>query len=159
MLLPSCERNEETTDDYANCRYDKPEAIFYDGLPQISDHQFQLKGRAGEERFTLSGGIRVTIYQYGCDSRTQEFIFESGNANLCDAPDDCLRQVIQLFQALSRLGPEYHVFRVWAQAMKSEGASLRYGKNLQLAEGFWMKLDQKRGHGSTTLMLTLSEKE
>lgn len=144
--------------DYSNCRYEKPEAIFYDGLPQISDHRFERRGRGSEEKFTLSGGIAVTILQYGCDDRTQEFIFELNQRNLCESTEDCTRHIAQLLHALSRLGPEFHVFRAWSQAIREVAPSLSFGESAELAEGFWVKVDQKSGFGNTTLMLTLSEK-
>lgn len=155
--LTACEANEEAVEDYSNCRYERPEAIFYPGLPQISNHQFHAKGSGSEETFLLSDRISVSILQYGCDYRTQEFIFELEGRSVCDAPASCSREVAQLFQTLARLGPEYHVFRSWSQAIKEVSDQMQFGKNLQLAEGFWVKLDQRENAGSTTLLLTLSE--
>ena len=157
LLLGACEAQEETVADYANCRYEKPEAIFYPELPQISDHQFHDKGAGSEESFILSGGVAVSILQYGCDQRTQEFAFELGGASPCDTPAACTKQAAQLFLALSRLGPEYHVFRVWSHAIRDISDQVRFGASLQLGEGFWIKVDKKEGSGRTTLLLTLSE--
>lgn len=159
--LIACDSGNEGTvseTDYSNCRYERPEAIFYDGLPQISDHKFTSQGRGSEESFLLSGSIKVTIFQYGCDYRTQEFRFEIDDRNGCETPEDCARQIAQLLHSLSRLGPEYHVFRAWSQAIKNTAPDLAYDKSKELAEGFYVKIDQRKSFGSTTLMLTLSEK-
>ena len=145
--------------DYSNCRYEKPEAIFYDGLPQISDHHFKIQGNGGsEESFVLSGMVAINILQYGCDFRTQEFIFDLGTTANCEQAGDCTREVVQIMQALSRLGPEYHVFREWARAIKDISAQIRLGRATEVGDGFWVKVDQDRSFGHTTLKLTLSEK-
>lgn len=145
--------------DYSNCRYEKPEAIFYDGLPQISDHQFQEQNNGGtEESFVLSGMVGINIVQYGCNYRTQEFKFDLGSGAKCEQPDDCTREVVQIMQALSRLGPEYHVFRVWAKAIREVAPQIRLGRATELTEGFYVKVDHNRSYGHTTLKLTLSEK-
>ena len=159
--LTSCDSGREeavTEADYSNCRYEKPEAIFYDGLPQISDHTFGQLGRGSEEHFVLSGSIEVTILQYGCDFRTQEFIFKPAGQNDCDSSEDCAVQIAQLLQALSRLGPEYHVFRAWGQAIKKIAPQVSYDESIKLADGFWIKVGKQKSFGSTTLLLTLSEK-
>lgn len=160
LVLFACQNTEEqAAEDYSDCRYEKPEAIFYDGLPQISDHEFNLRGRGSEESFVLSNSIKISIFQYGCDYRTQEFQFDLGNRASCDEPAACTRQAVQFFQSLSRLGPEYHTFRVWAKAINDVAHEMRFGQAVQLAEGFWVKVDERKKLGSTTLMLTLSEKE
>jgi hypothetical protein len=145
--------------DYSNCRYEKPEAIFYEGLPQVTDHQFhQADGGGSQESFVLSGMVGINILQYGCDFRTQEFVFDLGPAANCEEPGDCTREVVQIMQALSRLGPEFHIFRVWAKAIKDISPQIRLGKPTEVAEGFWVKVDHKRNLGHTTLKLTLSER-
>lgn len=158
LSLFGCDAGEETVADYSNCRYEKPEAIFYNGLPQISKHRFISRGRGSEETFILSGSISVSIFQYGCDYRTQEFVFELEGRAPCDGPESCTLQIARLLQSLSRLGPEYHVFRAWGQAIKDTAPQITFGKNTQLAEGFWVKIDQEQSFGSTTLSMTLSEK-
>ena len=159
-VLAACggSTGEEQVIDYSNCRYEKPEAIFYDGLPQISRHHFEERGRGSEESFTLSGGVGVTIFQYGCDYRTQEFHFELPGASPCDAPPACGREIARLLQTLSRLGPEYHIFRAWGQAIAEVSPQLAFGESTQLAEGFRVKIDQRSSGGNAILMLTLSEK-
>lgn len=163
-VLFSCDSGKEDTVssasdvDYSNCRYERPEAIFYDGLPQISEHQFSSRGRGSEERFVLSGEIEVTILQYGCDYRTQEFIFEMGGRSAEGDATVSAEQIVRLLHTLSRLGAEYHVFRVWGQAIKEVVPRLSLGERTPLSEGFWVKIDQRKSFGNTTLMLTLSEK-
>lgn len=160
--LLACDSGNEApvseAEDYSNCRYERPEAIFYDGLPQISEYKFANQGRGSEERFLLSGSVRITIFQYGCDYRTQEFRFELEGRNGCEVPEDCALRIAQLLHSLSRLGPEYHVFRAWGQAIKEVAPALAYDKSKELAEGFYVKVDRRKSFGNTTLLLTLSEK-
>lgn len=161
LILAGCgadDRAIATDPDYSNCRYDKPEAIFYDGLPQITDHQFKNIGRGSEEHFLLSGSIDITIVQYGCNDRTQEFKFKLENRNACQSAEECTLQIVRLLQTLSRLGPEYHVFRSWGQAIKGIAPNVQFDTNAQLADGFWIKISHQKNLGNTTLMLTLSEK-
>lgn len=161
-ILAACDSGGEASvtekEDYSNCRYEKPEAIFYDGLPQISKHTFTSHGRGSEENFVLAGSIEVTIVQYGCDYRTQEFQFTLPDRDGCSNPEDCTLEIVHLLQSLSRLGPEYHVFRAWGQAIKKMAGEIRYDQSIELAEGFWIKIGQGRSFGNSTLTLTLSEK-
>lgn len=162
LTMSACESITEQParqQDFSNCRYERPEAIFYDGLPQVTDHQFQQQDNGGsEESFVLSGMVGINILQYGCDYRTQEFNFDLGAGANCEQPDDCTREVVQIMQALSRLGPEYRVFRDWAKAIRDVAPQIRLGRATEVADGFWVKVDHNRSFGHTTLKLTLSEK-
>lgn len=157
--LPGCDSaGERSVPDYSNCRYQKPEPIFYADLPQLSDYHFGDKGEGTEESFTLSGEIQVSISQYGCNYRSQEFVFGFDRQGICENSEDCTQRVAQMLQALARLGPEFHVFRAWGRAIKEVASEISFGESYQLTEGFWVAVDHRERNGDMALMLTLSEK-
>lgn len=157
LLTGSCEQTDSRSENFSDCPYDRPEAVFYPELPQISDHQFRQAGRGSEESFRLAGDITVVLLQYGCQYRSQEFRFTLPRGEQCRSAADCVDLTVSLLQMLARLGPEYHTFRAWAQAIYAIADQIQLGDNAALDDRFWVRIDQQQQSGRTTLSLVLSE--
>jgi len=159
ILLFSCQNNNEK-DEFENCRYGEPKAIFDTEMEEVKSHQFRIKQKEGVENVSFTDGTELTIFQSGCDYIKQQFQFEMAVTN--DSTDTSLPEywiaaTINVFQKLGSMGPDFFSYSSWAQAIAERAADFKLAEFLEVQPGFFVKIDRIESSDSHTLLVTLSE--
>ena len=156
FLLVACASGEPEAP-FEHCKYDRPEAIFYEGLPGLRTHNFQLDQHTGEETLQFSDGLVLKIIQSGCNTIRQEFHFRLPDKFGEEPESFWVSYTVELLERLGSLGPDYLAFSSWAKAIDRKEESIRLGRSLALQEGFYARIDRLQNDDYTILLLTLSE--
>jgi hypothetical protein len=136
-----------------------PQPIFSDELAGVSMHDFIRTGTEALEVVAFDSGVFLEVFQSGCDTLLQEFRFQLPDAGPEREPAEWLTAAQAQFNALGALGPQYLAFKEYAQAMERPGEEFRLAEPMELAPGFWAKVDKIESFDGATLVVVLSNQE
>jgi hypothetical protein len=155
--ITACQ-NESTESTFSDCRYQAPEAIFSNSVPDISHHYFELKGGIGLEKVLIEEHLSLTLIQEGCDQITQEFEFSwAGNFN--HAPDHFwVEQAADKFYRLGQLGATYLTFHSIAKAIENLSNEINIHTPFELQPGVFLSIEPAPEKSRAILLITLSER-
>jgi len=151
FLLSNCSGNKVTAD----CTVPAPVAIFSNDIPEISAHSFAIKDFVAKEAISFSNGVKLEIFQSGCEKIVQEFLF--------DVPSDQIesklhtQQAIRQLKFISSLGPKYMAFDQWAQAIQELEPAFFESDEVEVVPGFVVRLDRIKGKNSSRILVRLSQ--
>ena len=151
-------QNESTEASFSDCRYQAPEAIFSNSTPDISQHNFELKGGIGVEKVLIERDLSLTLIQEGCDQITQEFEFSwSGNFNR-SSEDFWIEQAADKFYRLGQLGAAYLSFHSIAKAIEAYSNEITIHTPYELQPGIFLSIEPAPERNRAILLITLSER-
>lgn len=158
ILLVSCSSNEKDKNQFADCKYGEPIAIFNPGLEALASHHFEIDRAISTEKLQFKDGLEVTLIQSGCDERKQEFQFKLVGDYQDKADKFWIDKTLDLLQKLGRLSPEYQVFNAWAEALSLQGEQIRLAEATEVQPGFFVRIDKILSQDHAILLLILSER-
>lgn len=160
LIFFSCgNKNQDSDDPFADCKFGKPEPVFSKEIPKINSHDFRLAGREGIEKVVFENGVHLEIFQSGCDAIRQEFQFTlAGNFGKVPA-DFWVLRAIEQFQYMGTLGEKFAAFSFWANAMQQSASRFALGQALEVQPGAFVTLDKIFSPDHTILIVVLSQQE
>lgn len=158
LLCYSCQDQKSTTTSFTDCRYQAPEAIFSTAIPEISQHEFELKDGIGVEKVVIDESLRLTLIQTGCDQITQEFEFSWPGDYTSRPASFWVEQCAAQFYRLGKLGAPYLSFRNIGKAVESAATSIPINTPVELQPGVVLSIEPAAKRGQAILLVTLSER-
>jgi len=143
-------------DNFSDCKYGAPTAVFASDLPTVATHKFELKSQVGFEEITFNNGLQLQLTQSGCNEIKQEFQFTLPDKPSADTPPYWVDQTRAQFNALGELGEKYLTLNFWAQPLEANREAISLGEPFELQPGFSIKIDRIIGSQNTLLLITLS---
>jgi hypothetical protein len=157
LLAFACQPEQATEHDFSKCRYEAPEAIFSNALPEISNHQFEMRNGIGIEKVLIESHLQLTLIQEGCDYITQEFEFKWAGDHMHEPDYFWIQQSIDKFYQLGELGAGYLSFRSVAKAIESMAGQLRLNSPVELQPGVYLSIEPQPTPDNAILLITLAE--
>ena len=137
-----------------DCQYGEPVAIFSPDLPNMIEHNFIQTEQIGREVMRFNNGLSVELTQSGCDEIVQEFRFQLADSVFQGQIMDPLALAIGQLAYMGSLGPSYQGFQEWARALAEQKDDFKLAQPMELGPGIGATVDQIKGGGLTTIVLT-----
>lgn len=145
-------------DDFADCKYKKPEAIFSSQIPNVTKHQFDVRQKEGIEEVQFVNGMRLELIQSGCNTITQDFQFSiPGQFDSAAPPIFWIEKAIEQLMYLGSLNENYAAFTFWAQAIQGKKTAFQLGESIHLQEGYFAEINKVPGTDYAIITLKLFE--
>ncbi len=157
LFSTGCQNKNEDTREVTECLYSNPEALFGEGLGEVSRHDFVFDGVRSKEEVNFKDGVSLVLEQTGCEHIQQEFRFFFPGEQINRDPDFWISMAIRQFQRIARLGPEFLVFQEWAEAIDLRADDLSSGQTAELQPGFFVKIGPESNQKDAILRITLSD--
>lgn len=156
FCLTSCQGEPQNSE---SCKYGKPQAIFSDAHEGINKQSFELNQQGSVERVSFSDGQELEVYQSGCEELKQTFQFQFPG-DYSERPDSFwIAQSVDRFSYLSSLGPNYSSFGTWAQFIEEKFPNMKLAEEVELAPGYFVKVDRIVSKDVSLLQLMLFLRE
>lgn len=159
LLAFACQPEQGAEHDFSKCRYEAPEAIFSSSMPEIRNHNFEIRNGIGVERVTINNELQLTLIQEGCDYITQEFEFSWPGKHMYEPDYFWIQQSIDKFHQLGGLGAAYLSFRSVAKAIESSSGQVKLNSPIELQAGIYLSIEPNPTNDTAILLITLSEQE
>jgi len=158
VLFNSCQDQHSEATSFNDCRYQAPEAIFSSAIPDISQHEFELKDGIGVERVVIDESLKLTLIQTGCERITQEFEFSWPGDYSAQPSSFWVEQCAAQFYRLGKLGAPYLTFRNIGKAVESSATSIQLNTPVELQPGIVLSIEPSVERDQAILLVTLSER-
>lgn len=158
IALAACqsEAKNSSANDFSNCKYGKPKAIFPANLPSIADHQFEIKDKTAIENITLKDGLKIEIFQLGCNHIEQEFHFFLAPNSIADE-QELFKTSLELFGKMANLDESLKPFDFWASAIADNASKFKKGKKMELQQNIFVQIDHIDSSDHTLLRIVLKQ--
>ena len=101
-------------------------------MAAVVEHHFERRGQESVEEIALANGVRIELYQSGCDLIRQEFRFLAPVPAGEVSGQDLFREAAEHFRKMSGLSPVWAPFARWADAIEAVAAKGRPGVPVEL---------------------------
>ena len=129
MVIFGCAKDQPTTVDYSNCRFQEPKQVF----DTIITSQFQLFPDRSEE-YIYWKGAAITLTQHGCDTIHQDWkFFKHTSDPIQDIKKDLHSLVVH---------EKYIIIAIMADSINS---SMFY-QQVESQPGFFMKVETDKSY-------------
>ncbi len=150
----ACQNKPVAKNDFSKCKFGAPQAIFSKTMPQIAQHQFELKNKIGTETVTFDSGKKLDLIQSGCNEIRQELTFMLAPT----ASDNWVELAASELEALGHLDAQLSPFRFWAGAIASQKDNFKLGQDLELEPKTFANIDRIKNNDYTLLKIILFQK-
>lgn len=157
LLFFSCENSSSEKDNFKDCKYGQPTAIFSTDLPEVKKHQFKVKGKEGIELVSFANEMDLELIQSGCQKSTQDFNFSIPGKFEGDATY-WVNEAIKQFQYLGNLGEKFAVLSFWGQAIEAKKKHFNLGQQVEVQPGFYVKINKVVSSDFVIITVKLFEK-
>ena len=157
MFMFACQPEQGAEHDFSKCRYEAPEAIFSNSMPEISNHNFEIRNGIGVEKVTIKNRLQLTLIQEGCDYITQEFEFKWLGNHMNEPDYFWIQQSVDKFYQLGHLGAAYLTYRALAKAIESTSGQIQLNSPIELQPGVYLSIEPNPTPDEAILLITLSE--
>jgi len=154
LTITACKNKPEATNDFSKCKFGAPEAIFSKTIPQITQHQFELKDNVGTESVQFASGKKLDLIQSGCNEIRQELIFMLPP----NASDDWVELAASELETLANLDAKLSPFRFWAGAIANQKSNFKLGQDVELEHKTFANIDKIKNSDYTLLKIILFQK-
>jgi len=137
-----------------DCQYGEPVPIFSPNLPNMLEHNFTQTDQMAREVMAFNNGLAVELTQSGCDEIVQEFRFQLADSVFQGQIMDPLALAVGQLAYMGSLGPSYQGFQEWARALAEQKEDFKIAQPMELGPGIGATVDQIKGGGLTTIVLT-----
>lgn len=152
LLISACKSRPSN-----DCKFNPPEALFESTHPEVKSQNFNLEGMRSVEQVSFNNPIQLELLQDGCETVEQEFRFTVQNQE-SKTDDFWILQTIDCFKyitnASEKLGDRGIQLVSALQAIQSQ---IKIGQRLELAPGFYIKVDRIVSGTECILIANFSE--
>ncbi len=159
ILIVGCGKNQQKSsgNDFENCKFGAPKAIFSDVFPSITSHSFKIFNKEGIETVRFDNGMVMELIQSGCDHIVQSFKFRlPGDHRKKNALDWVEEAVVQL-RFLGGLDEKFASLSFWGNEIEQRKSEIKLGSTLDIQQGFKVKIDKVLSTNESILLLELSQ--
>lgn len=144
-------------EEFKDCKYKPPVAVFSEDLSQVSGHSFELKDREGIELISFKNGMDLELIQNGCDKITQYYNFTIPGEHEGDAAY-WTDLAIEQFQYVGSVDEKYAVLAFWGQAIGGRKNDFQLGQAVEVQPGFYAEVNKVISPDHAIVTVKLSEK-
>ncbi len=164
VSLTACDNNSSTSESPQTeqsspaktpCKFGQPKAIFSDAITQVSTHKFSVEGQKSLESMNLVNGVRLDLYQDGCDHLRQEFQFSFAPNNSLSSDSTWILEAAKQLDYLATFSERHAAFGIWARAIRQLQPQMQIGRPLEPEEGTLITVDRLRGKQEHTLIIRM----
>ncbi|HMR44217.1 MAG TPA: hypothetical protein PKC40_10305 [Saprospiraceae bacterium] len=139
------------------CKYGSPTPIFTPTTYSVSSHSFVAKGQESSEQIVFDNGIRLEIFQSGCNAIKQEFVYDL--PAFPDAEPDWIFIAAELLKKYGELGEQFAPLVFWGEEISKKKQEIKLGETTELQDGHFVKVERLRFPEKSVMTVTLSEGE
>jgi len=139
------------------CPTGNPQAIFQAEDTQVAKHQFTSEGQNSTEQVQFSDGLRMEIYQSGCEKIEQEYRFFLPPGDCPSEANWWTNAAVQSFHQLGERGEAYLQYHQWASAIEEAGKEAVLGEPFLLVQSFYAEVDKLCSAQEHVLIVILSQ--
>lgn len=158
ILLWGCaEQESASVDDFADCLYEAPTAIFSDQLPAIRQHRFKISSAKGIEHVVFDTGLELDIHQSGCELMQQNFFFKVEDGIQLDDHEQCIHQASEYFYFLGTLDEEFLPLYEWGRLIQKYAQRMSLNAPFEVFPGFAVTIKQYKKRNDILLEVVLAQ--
>jgi hypothetical protein len=136
----------------------RPSPIFSAGLPRVVQYQFEEQGRYSLESVLFDNGVLLEVEQDICTNSVQDYRFKV-MGDYSAYPDSLwLREAVLQFNFLSRLSETHTPLRMWAARIDEVRSDMKLGREAEIAENIFVKVDRIVGPEASTLLVQFAQR-
>lgn len=139
------------------CKY-KPSPIFEQGLPHVTQYNFEVQGQESMESLLLDTGVLLEIGQKVCETSQQEYRFIVKGDHTAFADSLWLKEAARQFVFLSTLSPKQAPLKAWADVIEEGRKDMKLGEEKMVQPGVYLRIDRIVSPEESTLQVLLGSK-
>lgn len=152
IIATGCKNDKSET-----CATGRPLPIFTKNMQIVKEHKFTSQGQSSQEEISLANGIKLEIYQQGCDTLNQSFRFGYNHKIKRDSFVVVVDSAISQFKFLSKSDEKLKAFALWSDALTQIRNFANQGELINLGQGINLKIDHLEQAERSTILIDVMQ--